>query len=246
MLALYSRCLTKYSLATNCTTALFVYSVGDVAAQYLEKSKTSDMDSGDKKHIVIAQHAPPSPSSLTCYSPLAFVDWSRTREMLVWSAGIYTPLFVLLYQKMDVVWPTNSTRHICCKVATSSLANIPTLCLFFTFGVAYPRVKECVCVVDSSCSRDNNSGSSAGPESQPVLAVTRRSTSTSSTRTSIMEASVRRIEQDLVPTLTAGFAYWWPANAVIFRCVPSLLRPVGMSVCSVVWGCYLSMVQYKK
>lgn len=62
----------------------------------------------------------------------------------------------------------------------------------------------------------------------------------------IARDSQKRICEDLLTTLTAGFAYWWPVNALIFRLVPSQLRPVGMSVCSVVWGCYLSMVQFKK
>jgi hypothetical protein len=54
-----------------------------------------------------------------------------------------------------------------------------------------------------------------------------------------------KIQHDLLPTLTMGYAYWWPVNALLFRFVPSLFRPVGMSVCSVAWGCYLSLVQYK-
>ncbi len=55
-----------------------------------------------------------------------------------------------------------------------------------------------------------------------------------------------KAKTDLVQTLSVGFAYWWPANAIIFKFIPTLLRPVGMSLFSVVWGCYLSLVQYKK
>jgi hypothetical protein len=222
MLSFYNQCLLKYSLATNCTTALFVYSIGDIAAQYIERQNkhvenlSADAEVEGKMTALL-----PDPVSVSVSSPLAFVDWSRTQEMLVWSAGIYTPLFVVLYKQMDARWPTNSPRHICLKVAASSLANIPTLCLFFAFGVAFPPLKS------------------------TLLATDRGAASPSLDVAAIAHDSCTRIRKDLLSTLTMGFAYWWPVNAVIFRCVPSLLRPAGMSVCSVAWGCYLSMVQFK-
>jgi hypothetical protein len=227
MLLLYNKCLVKYSLFTNCVTALFVYSAGDIAAQYIEKRNA------DHTVIVVSErgHVLPSAPAPALVTSLSFVDWARTQEMLVWSAGIYTPLFVVLYKQMDVVWPTSNIRHICMKIAASSVANIPTLCLFFSFGVVYPQVKLRV-MSDATSSRDRDNDSDI-PQSTLDWHQMRHD-------------CARRIRLDLMPTLTAGFAYWWPVNALIFRFVPSLLRPVGMSVGSVLWGCYLSMVQFKK
>ena len=219
MIKFYNKCLENYSLATNCITALVVYTVGDVAAQYIElknNKKSVELSKGPAVYDVNV-HVPSS-MSIT----FSFVDWSRTQEMLVWSAGIYTPAFVLLYKKMDIIWPTSSVRHVCMKIATSSLSNIPALSLFFAFGVTYPRLKE------YTMSRMKGEGNQ-------LLDVSK-----------IVEGTKSKIENDMIPTLTSGFAYWWPVNAFIFRFIPMLLRPVGMSVFSVAWGCYLSLVQYKQ
>ena len=58
----------------------------------------------------------------------------------------------------------------------------------------------------------------------------------------IKDRCKNKCEAELVNTIIASAALWWPLNAVNFGLVPSQYRSLTTSVFSVFWSCYLSLV----
>lgn len=54
-----------------------------------------------------------------------------------------------------------------------------------------------------------------------------------------------KIEAELWPTIVNSAKVWVPAHLVNFTVVPVHFRPVTISVVSIFWNCYLSLVQHR-
>mmetsp|Transcript_17586 Transcript_17586/g.35032 ORF Transcript_17586/g.35032 Transcript_17586/m.35032 type:complete len:112 (-) Transcript_17586:10-345(-) len=61
----------------------------------------------------------------------------------------------------------------------------------------------------------------------------------------IRSEAKNKIERDLLETVKFSAAFWWPCNAFNFAFVSSRYRAIWTSAASVVWSCYLSLVQHR-
>lgn len=214
MIQHYNRWLKSHPLLANMGTASVVYIIGDVAAQYIETMEA-------RKTVHALRPSPPGRDAVALHTPIT-LDVDRCEQMVMWSALIYTPIWVQIFRRLDNAWPLASVRHVAAKVMVSTVCNVPSLSLFFLFGVAYPSIQRFT---------------QSEPKNRSMHAIKARAKD-------IYTDTMVKLSQDLGPTLLAGVFYWWPINAVNFRFTPPHLRPLVMSLFSVAWGCYLSLVQY--
>ena len=211
MWSAYARSLQSHPQASNIATASVVYLLGDVAAQYIQKMETETS--------VLPSTAPPSQIYSGYSVPEWKIDSSRIQDVVVWSALIYTPIWVKLYSVFDRVWPESSMRHVLRKMTAATICNVPSLALFFCFCTAVPHIKNLVTSPEKESWREH---------------------------ALVIKDEIKvQLSRDLFPTVMTGICYWCPITVLNFRFVPQHLRPVCMSLFSVAWGCYLSLVQYK-
>lgn len=222
-------------MKTNMLTACFVYLTGDISAQYIEKRFAC------KKEYPPQSHASNNPSQLhvptlnKASGNSDWIDWDRTQDMLIYSVCIYTPYWVYAFRKFNEVWPRNTAVQVMKKVLASSMVNVPSLSIFFTFGVFFPPIKRLIVEKVSSSPVPNMHGENHERVSVADINVE-----------SLWRQTKAKIRADLLSTMAAGVLFWWPVNALNFKFTPPHLRPVVTSLFSVSWGCYLSLVQYKK
>ncbi|GMH58600.1 hypothetical protein TrVE_jg7667 [Triparma verrucosa] len=197
MLSSYLQLLKSHPFKTNMASALVIFSLGDVTAQYIEHE--NEMPKGQMRQMPFQ------------------LDYLRMNEMVLWSAGFYTPLFYKFYNWMDVRWPKVTPFNVVRKVGAAFLLSAPINSLFFAYGVAYPHFVSTY--------------------------VTR--TTSSVPYSEISSDTSKKVEAELLNTMKASAALWWPANAANFAFVPPHLRAIWTSVFSVVWSTYLSLVQHR-
>ena len=214
-------------MRSNMATACFVYFSGDLAAQYIEKRFRPKPTINDQQQDFDLKRAPEEESTSgaqTVHSGFVrWVDWGRTQDMLFYSVFVYTPYWVFAFKKFNDIWPKATAVQVAKKVLASTLVNIPSLSIFFLFGVVFPPVKKLML--------EKTFSGSVGSDVPSV--------------NDLWLKFKTKINSDLFSTMTAGMIFWWPINGLNFKFTPPHLRPVVTSLFSVSWGCYLSLVQYK-
>ena len=84
----------------------------------------------------------------TLQAEIEFLDGYRTATMIVWSAGIFTPLYVQIFKLMDWSMPHKTPVTVAARVILSFLISIPLNTAFFTYGTFVHHTAEWLAIKD--------------------------------------------------------------------------------------------------
>lgn len=73
---------------------------------------------------------------------IEYLDGYRTATMIVWSAGIFTPLYVQIYKLMDRAMPKNTPATVAARVIIAVVISIPLNTAFYIYGTAVHHSAE--------------------------------------------------------------------------------------------------------
>ena len=174
----------------------------------------------------------------TVQAELEFWDGKRTATMIVWSAGAYTPLYVVLYRVCDRYMPHQTPATIFARVLLSFVLSVPINTAFFTYGVCVHHSlewltmqKECTAMLEElgvSTDMVDRYGSVVPYDSDLMWKTARL-----------------KLESELVTTVVDSAKVWIPINIMNFTITPPYLRPMVLLTFSVFWNTYLSLAQHR-
>jgi hypothetical protein len=166
------------------------------------------------------------------------IDITRSASMGVWQCCIVTPGFMALYKVLDRYLPKQTPFAIACRLAATVAYSIPNNALFFSYGTCVHHAVEWY--DEKSILRDQYQKEYSCDDAEiadfvpPEFDVGR-----------MLSNTRLKVEAELWPTVVNSFKMWVPSHFVNFTLVPSHLRPLTISVLSIFWNCYLSLVQHR-
>lgn len=174
----------------------------------------------------------------TIQAELEFWDGYRTSTMIVWSAGVYTPLYVQLYRVCDRLMPTQTPVTIFARVLLSFVLSVPINTAFFTYGVFVHHSAEWLAVQREWSAMLEEMGIS------PDM-VDRYGSAVPYDPDLMWKTARLKLESELVTTVVDSAKVWIPINILNFTITPPHLRPVILLSFSVFWNAYLSLAQHR-
>ncbi len=261
----YIHNLKARPLLTNLASGVVLMMTGDVMAQSIERKHargrddlletSSSSQSYDTLHsrpflLPLEKHSAlfysPSDETLNKWretaeglqTELAELDTFRLLTMVGWSVFYMTPFFVYFYRFMDKIFPQRTVATIGARVLASFLVSIPTNTLFFMYGTSVNHVAEWTTLREEWRKELQDFGLEESAVQSimnpgPPLHVE-----------AMVVKGFRKVESELVDTVSVSAKAWMPFNILNFALVPSHLRPLAFSAASVFWNCYLSLAMY--
>jgi len=169
---------------------------------------------------------------------LEFWDKYRTSTMIVWSAGAYTPLYVMLYKICDKYMPQQTPMTISARVLLSFLLSVPINAGFFTYGVFVHHSAEWLAIQREWAALLEEMGvsndmidpyGSAVPYDVDLF----------------WQTAKLKLDSELYTTVVDSAKVWVPINIMNFTVIPPHFRPVILLTFSVFWNAYLSLAQHR-
>lgn len=185
---------------------------------YLEKVKNSLQ--GVKKHI---------------YDD---VDPVRTASMAAWAGIVHTPGMMMLYKVMGKIFPIQNTFTLFLKLAATCVYSVPNNAAFFVYGTCVHHVVEWYDKVELARAEFDERTKNADIKNLKLVLP-------QFDIEGMIDKARRKIDSELFGTFVNSAKLWVPFHFFNFTVIPVHLRPIAISATSLVWNCYLSLVQHR-
>jgi hypothetical protein len=153
------------------------------------------------------------------------LNTTRTLDNAGWFVLFYCPFYTALYPWIDRVVSASTANplHATLKKMVLMWSTTPLAASgYFLYGASLPHVKREV--------------AAASPQAPPPA----------SPPPPAMEVWSEKMSRDLLPTWQFATIFWMPINFLNFYLVPAPWRVLVMNTCSVAWGTFLSLKQYRR
>lgn len=241
------RYMTKYpnsSSTTHRSKSLGSTSDNENEDPISEQKISHDLDSQLKKiaHGVDVVKQTVLTSLTSMQKEIEEIDVVRSTSMGIWACCAITPGHIILYKTLDRFLPTKQTPlTMACRLAAMVAYSIPNNAAFFTYGTCVHHAVEwydkTLIQFDEYTQTEADANTKGDTNAGFVPPAFHAAQMFSNTR--------MKIEAELWPTLVNSQKLWLPVHFVNFTVVPIQLRPLTISVISLFWNCYLSLVQHR-
>lgn len=162
------------------------------------------------------------------------IDWVRSGSMGVWATCFLTPGFMWLFKTFDKYLPHKTPFSIACRLVGAFLWSIPNNTAFFAYGTCVHHTIEWW---DETQLIKTKMAEGLHENEDMTLPDFRFE--------DMISNIYKKLDAEIVTTIKNSARLWIPVNFVNFTVIPAYLRQVTMSGVSLVWNCYISLVQHR-
>lgn len=165
------------------------------------------------------------------------IDLVRSASMGFWAGFVVTPGFMTLYKVLDRFLPKQTPFAVVCRVAATVVYSVPNNTAFFAYGTCVHHAVEWYdkkSIIMQEHQQNIDKGGEAEHLEFPDFCAA-----------DMIENSRMKIAAELWGTLVNSAKLWVPVHFVNFTVIPTHFRPFTISIVSIVWNCYLSLVQHR-
>lgn len=162
------------------------------------------------------------------------IDWVRSGSMGMWATCFLTPGFMMLFKAFDKYLPHKTPFSVACRLVGAFMWSIPNNAAFFAYGTCVHHTIEWwdeTQLIKTKMAADSN-------ENEDITLPDFRFND-------MISNIYKKLDAEIVTTIKNSARLWIPVNLVNFTVIPAHLRQVTMSGVSVIWNCYISLVQHR-
>ena len=200
--AAFGRLLKERPLLTNMAVSGLTMTTGDLTAQALERGR------------LLSQEVPAATATLPDF------DLQRTLIAVGWNTLLFTPVFLVWFRRLDLLFPGGSTLAALKKVCTNQLIiTVPINAGFLAYTTSVETLTK-----------------APGGWHQKIEAYD---------AAKVAERVELQFQSDLPGIFKRSCQFWFPVDFLNFLFVPATHRVLPTIFASTCWSVYLSLTAHK-